>query len=53
MRPGIYEYDAAAVSVIFGRLTLGAVRVTHQAKSLAVRCGEKGTSYKSPSLGGP
>ena len=44
----LYEYDAAAISDILGHLTLDAVRVTLQAKSLSKRGVEKDTSDESP-----
>lgn len=44
----MYEYDPEAIASIIAMLKLDAVRVTHQAKSLADRCTEKDTSYDSP-----
>jgi insulysin len=43
-----YEPDPAATADIIARLSLDAVRVTHQAKALADRCCDKDTSYDSP-----
>ncbi|CAK9065940.1 unnamed protein product [Durusdinium trenchii] len=44
----IYDLDVTGAQEILERLTLEAVRVTHQAKVLEERCTERDSSYDSP-----